>query len=164
MLRTHTKISEHICHPRTCQLYVAWIVSSQSVLIAYFPQAFETKERVTTVDSECLKWLLTVIVENHLPRSAVKRLLATGDDCLLGYIPVNDSKPDFVPHRPKKLITILDILYSLVRESSEACQTFIELGGIMIVGEAIQVGYVNIHEICCHLVTSCTLSYEIMHL
>lgn len=57
-----------------------------------------------------------------------------------------------------------DNLYKLVRENSEAYQTFIEFGGIMISGEAIRVGYLYIHEICSHLVTSVTLRYEIVHL
>ncbi|KAM7543143.1 hypothetical protein Aperf_G00000006459 [Anoplocephala perfoliata] len=98
----------------------------------------EDEKKTITADSEYLEWLLTVIVK-HLPRSAVKTLLAFSSEHPLSYIPVANSNPNCIPDRSRRLGCLLEILDLLIERNSDACQTLAELGGIMIIAALIQV-------------------------
>ncbi|KAM7542335.1 hypothetical protein Aperf_G00000006523 [Anoplocephala perfoliata] len=97
------------------------------------------ERKALAIHSECQKWLLTVIVKKYLPQSAVKRILAFSNDYHLSYIPVDDSNPEFVLNGWNYPYSIMDILCLLNENNSDACQTFVELGGVMIVAEVIQI-------------------------
>ncbi|KAM7542269.1 hypothetical protein Aperf_G00000006543 [Anoplocephala perfoliata] len=114
----------------------------------------ETEKKTVTNDSECLEWLLTVIMK-LLPRSPLMTLRAFSNDYLPSYIPVANSNPNFVPDHCRQLERMLDILYLLIAGNSDACQAFSELGGIIIVAGVIQVCPDNVKNLCVRILNGC---------
>ncbi|KAM7542391.1 hypothetical protein Aperf_G00000006504 [Anoplocephala perfoliata] len=94
----------------------------------------KAEKTTITTDSECLKFLFTVIV-NHLPQSTVKTLLPFSND----YFTRSNSNSNFDHDHCWRVNFVLQLLHKLIKRNSDACQTFAEHGGAMIVAAVIQV-------------------------